>query len=107
MTGTRVVGAYEEVVSNPARMKCLFERGNSRRQTSSHRLNAVSSRSAVSLQYDVAKYPLSFQHSSPPLFEGFCLNSATKLLPHEPCGMPSGDVPSLWLLQDWKAAQAL
>eukprot|EP00891_Asterochloris_glomerata_P000379 jgi/Astpho2/379/e_gw1.00010.128.1_t len=50
VTGTRVVGAYEEVVSSPARMKHLFERGNNRRQTSSHHLNAVSSRSHAIFQ---------------------------------------------------------
>lgn len=54
MTGTRVVGAYEEVVSSPARMKHLFERGNNRRQTSSHHLNAVSSRSAVPLHCNIS-----------------------------------------------------
>ena len=79
MTGTRVVGAYEEVVSNPARMKHLFERGNSRRQTSSHRLNAVSSRSAVPLQCGTAECHLYFRHHCTPLVFG-----ATKLLPNEP-----------------------
>lgn len=44
--GTHVVGAYEEAVSDPARMKQLYQKGNNRRQTSSHRLNATSSRCA-------------------------------------------------------------
>ncbi|KAL0017954.1 hypothetical protein WJX77_004210 [Trebouxia sp. C0004] len=48
--GVRVSGAYEELVSEPARMKQLFQRGNSRRQTSSHRMNAVSSRSHAIFQ---------------------------------------------------------
>ncbi len=50
MLGVRVSGAYEELVSEPARMKQLFQRGNSRRQTSSHRMNAVSSRSHAIFQ---------------------------------------------------------
>ena len=50
MVGVRVSGAYEELVSEPARMKQLFQRGNSRRQTSSHRMNAVSSRSHAIFQ---------------------------------------------------------
>lgn len=48
--GVRVSGAYEEMVSAPTRMKLLFQRGNSRRQTSSHRMNAVSSRSHAIFQ---------------------------------------------------------
>ena len=50
MLGVRVSGAYEELVSDPTRMKQLFQRGNSRRQTSSHRMNAVSSRSHAIFQ---------------------------------------------------------
>ena len=48
--GVRVSGAYQEVVSDAVRMKQLFQRGNSRRQTSSHNLNAVSSRSHAIFQ---------------------------------------------------------
>lgn len=48
--GVRVSGAYQEVVSDAARMKQLFQRGNSRRQTSSHNLNAASSRSHAIFQ---------------------------------------------------------
>lgn len=50
MLGVRVDGACEELVSDPARMKLLFQKGNSRRQTSSHRMNAVSSRSHAIFQ---------------------------------------------------------
>ena len=50
LLGVRVSGAYEELLSEPARMKLLFQRGNSRRQTSSHRMNAVSSRSHAIFQ---------------------------------------------------------
>lgn len=50
MLGVRVSGVYEEMVSEPNRMKLLFQRGNSRRQTSSHRMNAVSSRSHAIFQ---------------------------------------------------------
>ena len=50
LMGVRVSGAYQEVVSDAARMKQLFLRGNSRRQTSSHNLNAVSSRSHAIFQ---------------------------------------------------------
>lgn len=50
LMGVRVSGAYQEVVSDAARMKQLFQRGNSRRQTSSHNLNAVSSRSHAIFQ---------------------------------------------------------
>lgn len=48
--GVRVSGACQEVVSDAVRMKQLFQRGNSRRQTSSHNLNAVSSRSHAIFQ---------------------------------------------------------
>ena len=50
MLGVRISGVYEEMVSEPGRMKLLFQRGNSRRQTSSHRMNAVSSRSHAIFQ---------------------------------------------------------
>ena len=50
MLGVRVFGAHEELVSEPTQMKQLFQRGNSRRQTSSHRMNAVSSRSHAIFQ---------------------------------------------------------
>lgn len=50
MLGVRVAGVCEELVSDPGRMKLLFQRGNSRRQTSSHRMNAVSSRSHAIFQ---------------------------------------------------------
>ncbi|KAK9802878.1 hypothetical protein WJX72_011447 [[Myrmecia] bisecta] len=64
MHGVTVSGLYEEPVNDPVRMKQLLERGNSRRQTSSHRMNHISSRSHALYQIAIERKRVHAGHAA-------------------------------------------